>query len=69
MSIVISLAISVTLLSMLYVTCNDKTFECSWTKLPMISDVIALDTYDQIFTFLTSLFMLCIMQGNIRAFY
>ena len=54
---------------MLYVTCNEGTFECGWHALPMISDVVALDTYDQIFTFLTSVFMLCIMQANIRAFY
>lgn len=57
LTIVIGLAISVTLLAELYVTCSDGTFVCTYDDFPMVSTVIALEMYDRIFILLTAIFM------------
>ena len=59
MTITSALAISVTLLVMLYLSCNDGTgeYECTYERFPMISDVIAQEMYDRTFLLLTAVFM------------
>lgn len=57
MTIVYGLAISITLLAELIVTCTDGTFTCTLDEFPMVSTVIALEMYDRIFILLTAIFM------------
>jgi hypothetical protein len=59
LTITCSLVISVTLLLILYFSCNDGTgrYVCTFEKWPMISDVINQEMYNRIFILLTAIFM------------
>ncbi len=63
--------ITVTLLLILYASCNDGTgrYVCTVDKWPMISDVINQEMYNRTFILLTAIFMFGVQQVNIRAFY
>ena len=54
-----SLLITVTLLLILYASCNDGTgrYVCTLEKWPMISDVINQEMYNRTFILLTAIFM------------
>ena len=69
MTVVLSLAISISLLAMLYVSCKAAEFECTLQSFPMVSTVIALKMYDRTFLILTTILMFGVQQVNIRAFY
>eukprot|EP00347_Sterkiella_histriomuscorum_P005602 403355972 len=69
MTIACSATISIGLLVMLYFSCNNNDFECTWTDFPMVSTVIALHMYDRAFIILTTILMFGVQQVNIRAFY
>lgn len=69
MTVVCSSLISVSLLVMLYFSCNNHDFECTLTDFPMVSTVIALPLYDRAFIILTTILMFGVQQVNIRAFY
>lgn len=62
-------AITVSLLSMLYITCTTIEGECDSEHLPMISAIILDTPYDRIFCILTTFFTLAVQQVNARAFY
>lgn len=63
------IAISASLLGMLYISCTNELVECSLDLLPMISDVICLPYFDRIFCILTCFFTMAVHQVNARAFY
>ena len=71
MTVTLSLAISATLLVMLYLSCNDGTgdYVCTVDRFPMISDVVAQTMYDRIFLLMTAVFSFGVQQVNIRAYY
>lgn len=69
MTLVSCIAISASLLVMLYQSCTNQYVECSLDMLPMISDVICLPYYDRLFCILTCFFCLAVHQVNARAFY
>ena len=59
LTLICSVSINVTLISMLYVSCSYGTekFECNVERFPFVSDVIAQETYDRIFLFITTVFV------------
>ena len=71
LTIVSALSISVTLLYILYASCNDGTgrYVCTYERFPMISDVINQEMYNRVFILLTAIFMFGVQQVNIRAYY
>lgn len=69
LTLVFCIAISGSLLAMLYQSCSAGTFECDLTKFPMVSDVIAQEMYNRTFILLTATLMFGVQQGNLRAFY
>jgi hypothetical protein len=71
LTIACSALISVTLLLILYASCNDGTgdYVCTLEKWPMISDVINQEMYNRTFILLTAIFMFGVQQVNLRAFY
>ncbi|TNV86768.1 hypothetical protein FGO68_gene16367 [Halteria grandinella] len=71
LTIVSALSVSVSLLTMLYFSCNDGTGEyvCTYEKFPMISDVIHQEMYDRTFLLITTIFMYGVQQVNIRAYF
>lgn len=54
---------------MLYVSCSFEFNECSWTAIPMISDVIRDPMFDRIFILLNTSYFIGIHQVNVRALY
>jgi hypothetical protein len=71
LTITCSAVITVTLLLILYASCNDGTgdYVCTLEKWPMISDVINQEMYNRTFILLTAIFMFGVQQVNLRAFY
>ena len=71
LTIVCSLVITVTLLLILFFSCNDGSgkYVCTLEKWPMISDVINQEMYNRTFILLTAIFMFGVQQVNLRAFY
>jgi hypothetical membrane protein len=71
LTITCSVVISITLLLILYASCNDGTdrYVCTLEKWPMISDVINQEMYNRTFILLTAIFMFGVQQVNLRAFY
>ena len=69
LTLVLSIIVTAVLLGMLYQSCTDGSVECNSTVWPMISDIICLHFYDRIFMFLSTFFMLGVMQVNMRAYY
>jgi hypothetical protein len=71
MTILFGLGITVTLVAILYASCNDGTgqYVCTWQEWPMISDVICQEMYNRTFILLTAVFMFGVQQSNQRAFY
>ncbi|TNV78088.1 hypothetical protein FGO68_gene8694 [Halteria grandinella] len=66
-SLVIIIQISFAI--MLYVSCSYGFNECSWTAIPMISDVIRDPMFDRIFILLNTSYFIGIHQVNVRALY
>lgn len=48
-TIVLVVAIQISFAVMLYVSCSQGYNQCSWEKIPMISDVIADSVFDRVF--------------------
>jgi len=69
MTLVGCFLITVALLYMLYTACKDGAVECTYPRLPMISDVICLKYYDRIFCLFSCYFCLATYQVDVRAFY
>lgn len=66
-SLVILIQISFAI--MLYVSCKYEFNQCSLTKIPMISDVIADQMFDRVFLLLNTAYFVGIHQVNVRALY
>jgi hypothetical protein len=64
-----SIAVSATLLLMLYQSCRDGPYICTVERWPMISDIILQEMYTRIFILMMAVFMYGIQQANLRAFY
>ena len=71
LTLVSAMSVSVSLLVMLYFSCNDGTGEyvCTYAEFPMISDVIHQEMYDRTFLLITTIFMFGVQQVNIRAYF
>jgi len=69
MTLVGCIAITTSLLFMLYKGCTEQKVACSWNMLPMISDVICLPFYDRVFCLITMYFTFACYQVDVRAFY
>ena len=69
LSLVMSLLFTVTIIGMGMRVCDRQLLKCDKEQWPMISDIISLHMFDRVFIFMTTFFMLGIMQVNMRAYY
>ena len=69
MTVFFSVVITLMFMGMAYSACNNQIVECDSHKWPMISDILAMHVYDRVFIFMTTFFMLGVMQVNMRAYY
>ena len=69
MTLIGSSLCSALLLYMGWHACSTNAVTCTDQKWPFIADILALHPYDRYFMFITSFFMLVVMQANMRAYF
>lgn len=54
---------------MIYISCSQGYNQCTWDKIPMISDVIRDSMFDRVFLLLNTGYFIGIHQVNVRSLY
>ena len=68
-TLVLTMLVNVGFLFFAYRACSRGEVTCNNIEWPMISDILALKPYDRWFIFLSTVYMLGIMQINMRAYF